>query len=60
MNGETFDETRPMVTTSDAFLPVVVLTLSLILLFVWQIMKLSGGPANPQVVNEVLKKALES
>ena len=28
--------------------------------FVGQVMKLSGGRANPQVVNEVLKKALES
>jgi aspartyl-tRNA(Asn)/glutamyl-tRNA(Gln) amidotransferase subunit B len=28
--------------------------------FVGQVMKLSGGRANPQVVNEVLKKALEN
>jgi aspartyl-tRNA(Asn)/glutamyl-tRNA(Gln) amidotransferase subunit B len=28
--------------------------------FVGQVMKLSGGRANPQVVNEVLKRALES
>ena len=28
--------------------------------FVGQVMKLSGGRANPKVVNEVLKKALES
>ncbi|HXI89855.1 MAG TPA: Asp-tRNA(Asn)/Glu-tRNA(Gln) amidotransferase subunit GatB [Blastocatellia bacterium] len=28
--------------------------------FVGQVMKLSGGRANPQIVNEVLKKALES
>jgi aspartyl-tRNA(Asn)/glutamyl-tRNA(Gln) amidotransferase subunit B len=28
--------------------------------FVGQVMKLSGGRANPQVVNEVLKKALEA
>lgn len=33
---------------------------SLIGFFVGQVMKLSGGRANPQVVNEVLKKALES
>jgi aspartyl-tRNA(Asn)/glutamyl-tRNA(Gln) amidotransferase subunit B len=32
---------------------------SLIGFFVGQVMKLSGGRANPQVVNEVLKKALE-
>jgi aspartyl-tRNA(Asn)/glutamyl-tRNA(Gln) amidotransferase subunit B len=33
---------------------------SLVGFFVGQVMKLSGGRANPQVVNEVLKKALES
>jgi aspartyl-tRNA(Asn)/glutamyl-tRNA(Gln) amidotransferase subunit B len=33
---------------------------SLIGFFVGQVMKLSGGRANPQVVNDVLKKALES
>jgi aspartyl-tRNA(Asn)/glutamyl-tRNA(Gln) amidotransferase subunit B len=27
--------------------------------FVGQVMKMSGGRANPQVVNEVLKRALE-
>lgn len=33
---------------------------SLLGFFVGQVMKLSGGRANPQVVNEVLRKALES
>jgi aspartyl-tRNA(Asn)/glutamyl-tRNA(Gln) amidotransferase subunit B len=33
---------------------------SLVGFFVGQVMKLSGGRANPQVVNEVLKKALEN
>jgi len=33
---------------------------SLVGFFVGQVMKLSGGRANPQVVNEVLKKVLES
>jgi aspartyl-tRNA(Asn)/glutamyl-tRNA(Gln) amidotransferase subunit B len=33
---------------------------SLVGFFVGQVMKLSGGRANPQVVNELLKKALES
>jgi aspartyl-tRNA(Asn)/glutamyl-tRNA(Gln) amidotransferase subunit B len=33
---------------------------SLVGFFVGQVMKLSGGRANPQVVNEVLKKTLES
>jgi len=33
---------------------------SLVGFFVGQVMKLSGGRANPQVVNEALKKALES
>ena len=33
---------------------------SLIGFFVGQVMKLSGGRANPQVVNEVLKKTLDS
>ena len=28
--------------------------------FVGQVMKMSGGRANPKVVNEILKKALES
>src|SRR6185436_16106473 len=33
---------------------------SLVGFFVGQVMKLSGGRANPQVVNDVLKKELES
>ncbi|HSE35881.1 MAG TPA: Asp-tRNA(Asn)/Glu-tRNA(Gln) amidotransferase subunit GatB [Blastocatellia bacterium] len=33
---------------------------SLVGFFVGQVMKLSGGRANPQIVNEVLKKALEN
>jgi len=33
---------------------------SLVGFFVGQVMKLSSGRANPQVVNDVLKKALES
>jgi len=33
---------------------------SLLGFFVGQVMKLSGGRANPQIVNEVLKKALWS
>jgi aspartyl-tRNA(Asn)/glutamyl-tRNA(Gln) amidotransferase subunit B len=33
---------------------------SLMGFFVGQVMKLSGGRANPQVVNEVLRKALEN
>ena len=33
---------------------------SLVGFFVGQVMKLSGGRANPQVVNDVLKKALEN